>query len=69
TGAADITLVVPAPVGIRVKVSSAATGGNLSDSGLKKSGDFWVSDNFATARSTVDVRVSSAVSRLNVERP
>lgn len=68
TGAADITLVVPASVGMRLKVSSAATGGNLGSSGLAKSGEFWISDNFDTAKSTLDIRISSAVSRLNVER-
>ncbi len=68
TGASDITLVVPASAGVRVKVSGAATGGNLEASGLTRSNGYWVSSNFGTAKSVIEVRVSSAVSRVNIER-
>lgn len=69
TGASNIVLVVPKEVGLRVKVSSAASGGNLSSSGLKKTNGYWVSDNYGSTKSTVEARISSAVARLTVERP
>ncbi|NPV69058.1 MAG: hypothetical protein HPY55_00250 [Firmicutes bacterium] len=69
TGASEVTVVVPSSVGMRVKTSSAFTEQNLGSAGFAKSDGHWVTPNYGSSKSTVEIRISSVLTKLRVERP
>jgi hypothetical protein len=67
-GASDVTLLVPSTVGVRLRVVGLVVDENLAASGLARENGYWVSKDTTTPRSTLDIRVASAVGRVALER-
>jgi hypothetical protein len=60
-GVGEITVQIPENVGARVRVSRALTAVRVENSRLTRSGDEYISTNYATAENKLELRVESAV--------
>ncbi|NLJ67826.1 MAG: hypothetical protein GX341_00720 [Firmicutes bacterium] len=66
-GASSVRLRIPQGVGLRVHLSNPIGRHNLDALGLRRMGDYWVSDDYETVPSAYDVTVSLGVGRLEME--
>ncbi|NLA58529.1 MAG: hypothetical protein GX855_06480 [Firmicutes bacterium] len=66
-GASSIRLRVPWGVELRVQLKNPIGSHNLEAAGLKKTGDYWISDGYETALSAYDITVSLGIGRLELE--
>ncbi len=66
-GASSVRLRVPRGVGLRIQVKNPLGSHDLDSAGLKKMGEYWVSDDYETALSAYDITVSLGVGRLDLE--
>ena len=57
----------PRDVGLRVQLKNPIGSHNLDAVGLKKMGDYWISDGYETVPSAYDITVSLGVGRLELE--
>lgn len=63
---ADVTLVVPKSVGVRVKMDSLLTSHNFKEAGFIPSEDGYYTANFATAKSSADIYIAATAGRVRV---
>ena len=66
-GASSVKLRVPRGVGLRVQLQNPIGSHNLDAAGLKKMGNYWISDDYETVPSAYDIMVSLGVGRLELE--
>ena len=66
-GASSVRLRIPRDVGLRVQLKNPIGSHNLDAVGLKKMGDYWISDGYETVPSAYDITVSLGVGRLELE--
>lgn len=65
-GASRVTLRVPRSLGLSISVSGGLASTNLSELGLDRRGDNWVSRNWESAKGRLTMRVSAGVTRFVV---
>ncbi|HHT27558.1 MAG TPA: hypothetical protein GXZ82_09965 [Firmicutes bacterium] len=63
---AEVTLVLPVTVGLRVKLDSLLTSHNLAETGFVQSADGYYNSNFFDAESTVDIYIAATGARVKV---
>lgn len=68
-GASKVTLVVPDPVGLKVHVSGFTSNTNFAGKGLFLKDKEWVSPNYDSAKTKVDMTISVAAGKIDLERP
>ncbi|AFL99588.1 hypothetical protein Desde_1159 [Desulfitobacterium dehalogenans ATCC 51507] len=68
TGAAKLNLVVPESVGLKIKISGFASETNFAGKGLILSSEDWVSPNYEEARTKIEMDISMAAGKINLER-
>lgn len=66
--AGSVEITVPAGAGLRVNERLAASGSNVKDLGLIKSGDSWVTTNYADAAQKIDINFSGSAASLQIKR-
>jgi hypothetical protein len=66
-GAASVTVRAPRAVGLKVRMSTGLVGTNLSQAGLIKTADTWLSPGYEAKTSQVEMRVDAGASSFNVE--
>jgi hypothetical protein len=69
TGASKINLVVPENVGLKIKISGIASDTNFTGDGLFLSDKEWVSPNYETAKTTIEMTISMAAGKVDLQRP
>jgi hypothetical protein len=65
-GVGEITVEIPENVGAKVRVSRALTAVRLENPRLARSGDEYVTDNYAAAENKLDLRIESAVGAITI---
>lgn len=68
-GASKVTLVVPEQVGLKIHVSGFTNGPDFADNGMFLKDKEWVSSNYDSAKTKVDLSVSVAAGKVNLVRP
>ncbi len=68
TGASKITLVVPESVGLKIHLSGIASNTNFTGDGLLLSNKEWVSPNYDSAKTTVEMDISMAAGKVDLQR-
>lgn len=68
TGASKITLVVPENVGLKIHLSGIASNTNFTGDGLFLSDKEWVSPNYTSAKTTIEVDISMAAGKVDLQR-
>jgi hypothetical protein len=66
-GAASVTVRAPRSVGVKVSLSTGLVGTNLSQAGLTKTGETWMSKDYDAQTSRLEITVQAGVSSFNVE--
>jgi hypothetical protein len=66
--AGSVEITVPTGAGLRVNERLAASGSNVKDLGLVKSGDSWVTTNYADAAQKIDISFSGSAASLQIKR-
>jgi len=59
-------VVIPAGVGVKMHANKLLSSVNIAGQRLTRSGDEWVSPNYATATSKVDLRIDNVIGSINV---
>lgn len=67
-GASKIKLVVPEQVGVKIKLSGFTSSTNFVGDGLILNDKEWVSPNYDTAKTKVDMKISVAAGKIDLER-
>ncbi|WP_425808177.1 LiaF domain-containing protein [Desulfitobacterium sp. Sab5] len=67
-GASKIKLVVPEQVGVKIKLSGFTSSTNFAGDGLVLNDKEWVSSNYDTAKTKVDMAISVAAGKIDLER-
>jgi hypothetical protein len=62
----EVTVVIPAGVGVKMRANKLLSSVNIAGQRLTRSGDEWVSPNYATATSKVDLRIDNVIGSINV---
>ena len=62
----EVTVVIPSGVGVKLRTSRVLSSLNIAGQRFTRSGDEWVSDNYATATSKVDLRIDNVIGSINV---
>jgi hypothetical protein len=62
----EVTVVVPPGVGVKMRANRLLTSVNVGGGRFTHSGDEWVSDNYATSSSKVDLRIDNVMGSINV---
>lgn len=68
TGATKLNLIVPEGVGLKINMSGIASETNFAGDGLILSSQDWVSPNYEAARTKIDMDISMAAGKINLER-
>lgn len=68
TGASQITLVVPENIGLKINLSGIASDTNFTGDGLFLSDKEWISPNYNEAKTTIEMDISMAAGKVNLER-
>ena len=66
-GVCQIKLFIPRSVGTRIEADTALTINNLNELGFRKEGDVYISSNYSTAETQLDLELDAGVSNLRVE--
>ncbi len=66
TNAGEMTLCVPAELGVQIKSTEVLAGSNLDETGLIKSGDTWRTQNYDGAQHKVNLNVTTNAGSFNV---
>lgn len=66
-GASSLKLHVPRGVGVRVHITNPVGTNNLRETGLQRTGDYWVSEDYATSPSAYDITISVGVGRVEMD--
>jgi hypothetical protein len=66
-GVTSVNLRMPHSVGVRIQVSNPIGIRNLQGVGLKKAGQYWISENYDTASSAYDITISTGINKLQFE--
>lgn len=67
-GASKIKLVVPEQVGVKIKLSGFTSSTNFAGDGLALQDKEWVSSNYDSAKTKVDMSISVAAGKIDLER-
>lgn len=68
TGASKLTLVVPESIGLKIHLSGIASNTNFSGDGLFLSDKEWVSPNYNSAKTTIEMDLSMAAGKVDLQR-
>lgn len=68
-GASKVTLVVPEQVGLKIKVSGFTNSTNFAGDGLFLQDKEWVSPNYDSAKTKINMSMSVAAGKIELERP
>lgn len=68
TGASKITLVIPESVGLKIHLSGIASDTNFTGDGLFLSDKEWVSPNYNSAKTTIEMDISMAAGKVDLQR-
>ncbi|AHF06249.1 LiaF transmembrane domain-containing protein [Desulfitobacterium metallireducens] len=68
-GASKVTLVVPEQVGLKIKISGFTNSTNFAGDGLFLQDKEWVSPNYDSAKSKIDLSMSVAAGKIDLVRP
>jgi hypothetical protein len=68
-GASKVTLVVPEQVGLKIKVSGFTNSTNFAGDGLFLQDKEWVSPNYDSAKTKIDMSMSVAAGKIDLVRP
>lgn len=68
TGATKLNLVVPESVGLKININGIASETNFTGDGLILNSEDWVSPNYGEARTKVEIDISMAAGKINLER-
>lgn len=68
-GASKINLVVPENVGLKIRLSGIASGTNFTGDGLLLNGKEWMSSNYDSAKTKIEMKISVAAGKVNLVRP
>ena len=66
-GVTSVNLRAPQSVGVRIRLANPVGIRNLEEAGLKKEGQYWMSDNFDTASSAYDITISTGINKLSFQ--
>ncbi|HNT05192.1 MAG TPA: DUF5668 domain-containing protein [Anaerolineae bacterium] len=66
TAIGEITILAPVGVGIQLRPSRLLGSLNISGHQLSQSGSYWISDNYASAASRVDIRAEVVLGSINL---
>lgn len=66
-GVCQIKLFIPRSVGTRIEADTALTINNLNELDFRKEGDVYISSNYSTAETQLDLELDAGVSNLEVE--
>ena len=69
SGASKLTLVIPENVGVTIRLNGVATSTNFMGSGLLLEDKNWVSPQYTTAKTKIDLEISMAAGSVQLERP
>lgn len=69
SGASKLTLVIPENVGVTIRLNGVATSTNFMNSGLLLNDKAWVSPQYAEAKTKIDLEISMAAGKVQLERP
>jgi hypothetical protein len=61
-----VTVVVPPGVGVRMRTNKLLTSVNVGGGRFTHSGDEWVSDNYATSASKIDLRIDNVMGSIDL---
>jgi hypothetical protein len=62
----EVTVLVPPAVGVKLRANKLLTGVNVGGGRFTRSGDEWVSGNYATAPSKIDLHIDNVMGSINV---
>lgn len=68
-GASKVTLVVPEQVGLKINVSGLTNSTNFAGDGLFLQDKEWVSSNYDSAKTKIDMSMSVAAGKIDLVRP
>lgn len=68
TGATKLNLVVPENVGLKINISGIASETNFTGDGLILSSEDWVSPNYEEVKTKIEIEISMAAGKINLER-
>lgn len=68
-GASKVTVVVPEQVGLKIDVSGFTNSPNFAENGLVLENKEWVSSNYDSAKTKIDLSISVAAGRIDLVRP
>jgi hypothetical protein len=67
-GASKVTLVVPENVGLKIHMSGITSGTNFAGDGLFLNNKEWISSNYDSANTKIEMNISVAAGKVNLER-
>ncbi len=62
----EVTVVIPPWVGVKMRANKLLSSVNVGGGRLTRSGDDWVSDNYTTSPSKIDLRIDNVMGTINV---
>jgi hypothetical protein len=62
----EVTVLVPSGVGVKMRANKLLSSLNVDGQRFTHSGDAWVSDNYATASSKIDLRIDNVLGTINM---
>ncbi|NMA69711.1 MAG: cell wall-active antibiotics response protein [Desulfitobacterium sp.] len=68
SGASDITIIVPESVGLKINVSGIVSETNFAGDGMLLSSKDWVSDNYNEAKTKIEMDISMAAGKIDLQR-
>jgi hypothetical protein len=63
----EVTVRVPSGVGVKISTSRLLSSLHVDESRFSRSGDSWVSNNYATSTSKLDVRIDNVLGSINIQ--
>lgn len=66
-GVTSVNLRAPQGIGVRIRLASPVGVKNLEQAGLKKTDQYWISDNYDAAVSAYDIVISTGINKLSFE--
>lgn len=68
TGFSEFAISVPQNAGLRIKIDGALNSKSFNNVGVTKDGDYYVSQNYDTAASKIDINCSMGFSKITIDR-
>ncbi|NMB12651.1 MAG: hypothetical protein GX977_10230 [Firmicutes bacterium] len=66
-GASSVKLHIPRGVGVRIHITNPVGTNNFREAGLKRAGDYWISEDYETTSSAYDITVSVGVGKVQLD--